>query len=210
MMPMSEQAEVFQTVARAVRVKVPVGLCRFFASVKEVQTEEEARQFIAEVSAEMPDATHHAWAFRIGSREQAIARSSDAGEPANTAGPPMLQAIEGAGLTNVVVVGTRYFGGVKLGVGGLIRAYRDCAQAGLQAAGVRTEVLMQEVRVYQVDYAVLGDVLREIESQKGSILGIEYGQTVTIHAAIRPALREALQGRIADITRGQGQLEVVA
>ena len=111
-----------------------------------MQTEAEAKEFIDTVSNEFADATHNAWAYKIGFGDRSIRRSSDAGEPANTAGPPMLQAIEGQGLTNVVVVGTRYFGGVKLGVGGLIRAYRDTALAGLEAAGVREEVIKMCIR----------------------------------------------------------------
>jgi|CZCA01.1.fsa_nt_gi uncharacterized YigZ family protein len=200
--------EMYTTVAQAVRVRIPIGLCRFFASVKEVQTEAEAKEFIDTVSNEFADATHNAWAYKIGFGDRSIRRSSDAGEPANTAGPPMLQAIEGQGLTNVVVVGTRYFGGVKLGVGGLIRAYRDTALAGLEAAGVREEVIMLPVVVNAVDYAYLGDVLREIESCRGNIGTLDYGEQVTIRAQIRPADIDQLQQRITDITRGQASLEV--
>ncbi len=200
--------EMYTTVAQSVRVRIPVGLCRFIASVKEVGSEAEAKEFIEAVSKEFADATHNAWAYKIGFGDRCIRRFSDAGEPANTAGPPMLQAIEGQGLTNVVVVGSRYFGGVKLGVGGLIRAYRDTALAGLEAAGVRQEVIMVPVMVRSVDYAYLGDVLREIESAKGIIGNLGYGEKVTIQARVRPAEIGQLQQRITDITRGQASLEV--
>lgn len=206
---MTEIPESYSTVAAKAQVKIPVGLCRFYASVSEVQTEDEARAFLAEITAQFADANHSAWAFKLGFGDQALCRYSDAGEPANTAGAPMLQAIVGAGLTNVVVVGTRYFGGVKLGVGGLIRAYRDCAQAGLQAAGVRTEVIKIEVAVRELDYALLGDVLRELESFKSDILAIDYQLRVNVRAAIRPKDQAALHTRITDITRGQCHLEVV-
>ncbi len=205
---MSSMPEYYQTVAQAVRVKLPVGQCRFFSSVKEVSTEAEAKVFVEEVSKEFADATHNAWAYKLGFGDQAICRSSDDGEPANTAGPPTLQAIEGAELTNVVVVGTRYFGGVKLGVGGLIRAYRDCAHAGLQEAGVRQEIIMMQVQVRRLDYSQLGDILREIESCRGSIDSIDYAQTVTIKASIKPRDLDQLRQRVTDLTRGQGQLEV--
>ncbi len=206
---MSEIPETFSTVANRSQVKIPVGLCRFHASVSEVQTEDEAKAFLAEVVAQFPDANHSAWAYRIGFGDQALCRQSDDGEPANTAGAPMQQVISGSGLTNVMVIGTRYFGGVKLGVGGLIRAYRDCAQAGLQAAGVRTETIKVEVAVRDLDYAQLGDVLRELEAVKSDILGIDYQLRVSVRAAIRPKDREALGIRITDITRGQCHLEVV-
>lgn len=200
--------EMYTTVARAVRVRVPVGLCRFFASVKEISGEAEAKQFIEAVSKELADANHHAWAYRIGFGDQSISRSSDAGEHVNTAGPPMLQAILGRGLTNVAVVGTRYFGGVKLGVGGLIRAYRDTAVAGLEAAGIRQEIIMIPIVIHKVDYAYLGDVLREVESCRGNIDTLEYGEQVTIIANVRPSDIANLRHRITDITRGQGELEV--
>lgn len=201
--------ETLSTVAAEARVRLPVGLCRFFASVSEVTSEAEAKAFVAKVTSEFADANHSAWAYKLGFGDQAIRRCSDAGEPANTAGAPMLQVLEGSGLTNVVVVATRYFGGVKLGVGGLIRAYRDCAQAGLKAAGVRTETIEITVAVRDIEYAVLGEVLREIESYRGSILGIDYQSRVEVRAAIRPRDVAALSVRITDITRGQGQLEVI-
>ncbi len=210
MLKMSSETtpEMYTTVARAVRVRVPVGLCRFFASVREINSELEAKDFIDTVSKEFADATHNAWAYKIGYGDQSICRSSDDGEPVNTAGPPMLQAIEGQGLTNVVVVGTRYFGGVKLGVGGLIRAYRDTAQAGLAEAGRRQEIIMIPITVVNVDYAYLGDVLREIESYRGIIDTLAYDEQVTVKANVRPADVADLQKRVVDLTRGQAELEV--
>ena len=124
------------TVAQTVRVKISVGACRFFASVARTEREEEAKAFIERVCTEFPDANHHAYAYKIGLEDEALCRQSDAGEPSGTAGPPILQAIEYAGLTNVTVVATRYFGGVKLGIGGLVRAYRACADAGLDRKSV--------------------------------------------------------------------------
>lgn len=210
MVKMSSQTtpEMYTTVARSVRVRVPIGLCRFFASVKEIHDETEAKDFIETVSKEFADATHNAWAYKIGYGDQSLCRSSDDGEPVNTAGPPMLQAIEGQDLTNVVVVGTRYFGGVKLGVGGLIRAYRETAQAGLTEAGIRQEIIMVPILVRNVDYAYLGDVLREIESYRGRIDTLAYDEQVTVRADVRPADVAGLQKRIVDITRGQAELEV--
>ncbi len=204
----NDMPKKFLTVARSVRVRIPIGQCRFFASVKEIKSELEAKSFIEEVSQEFADATHNAWAYKVGFGDQCISRSSDDGEPVNTAGPPMLQAIEGKGLTNVVVVGTRYFGGVKLGVGGLIRAYRETALAGLAEAGVREEIIMVPAIIRNIDYASLGDVLREVESFRGNIDNIDYGEQVTVFAHIRPAVESELKQRINDITRGQGELEV--
>lgn len=205
----NDQPILYTTVARSVRVRVPIGACRFFASVKEVVSEAEAKAFIADVSDHFADATHNAWAYKLGYGPKSISRSNDAGEPVNTAGPPMLQAIEGQDLTDVVVVGTRYYGGVNLGIGGLIRAYRDTAAAGLEEAGRRQEIIMIPVAIRQVDYAYLGDILREIESRRGLIDDIEYSEQVTVLAQIRPLDETELRQRIIDLTRGQSILEVL-
>ena len=198
----------YQTVARAVRVRIPVGQCRFFASVKEATTEAEAKAFIESIATDFADATHNAWGYKLGAVGEPLCRSSDAGEPVNTAGPPILQAIEGRGLTNVVVVVTRFFGGVKLGVGGLIRAYREAAAAGLEEAGVREEIITRPIRVKNVDYACLGEVLRELESLRCTGIALDYGEQVTLRAEIQPQFfTEGLAARIADITKGQGVVE---
>ena len=115
----------YKTIADDVRTRIAVGACRFYASLSPCRSEEEVRSFLSRVKEELPGATHHAYAYRLGVGDALLARCDDDGEPAGTAGPPMLAALEKAELTNVIVVGTRYFGGVKLGIGGLIRAYRS-------------------------------------------------------------------------------------
>lgn len=195
----------FTTVAKPSRVKIPVGLCRFISSVQPVTTEEEAREFIVRVSHEFSDATHNVWAYRVGTGPQAIFRYTDDGEPAQTAGPPTLSAIDHRGLTDLVVVGTRYFGGVKLGVGGLIRAYRQCADAGLEEAGWVTKVITTSVMI-RCGYDHLGTVMNELESLKGKIEKIDYDIDVTVTARVRPIDLPHLEGRVTDITRGSGKV----
>lgn len=195
----------YKTVARSARVKTPVGLCRFISSVQPVRSEEEAREFISRVSREFTDATHNVWAYRIGTGPQAIFRYSDDGEPAQTAGPPTLAAIDHRELTDVVVVSTRYFGGVKLGVGGLIRAYRQCADAGLDEAGCITKIITVAVMI-RSGYDQLGSIMNELESLKGKIERIDYDLDVTVTARIRPIDLPQLEGRVTDITRGSGRV----
>ncbi len=195
----------YRTVERSSRVKIPVGLCRFISSVEPVVSEEQARDVIARVSREFADATHNAWAYRIGTGPQAIFRYSDDGEPAQTAGPPTLAAIDHRELTDVVVIGTRYFGGVKLGVGGLIRAYRQCADAGLDEAGYLTKVITIPIGI-RCGYDQLGTIMNELESLKGKIDRIDYDIDVTVIARIRPIDLPQLRGRVTDITRGSGRV----
>lgn len=195
----------FMTVARNVRVKIPVGACRFIASVARTDTEEEAKAFIAEVAKEFHDATHNAYAYKIGLGDLALTRQSDAAEPAGTAGPPILQTIEHAGLTNVTIVGTRYFGGVKLGIGGLIRAYRACAEAGLKEAGRKKEIFTTKLQI-RVPYDWLGSVLKDIPSFRGKIVDVEYeAEVVNVISTVPVSSLKALQRQITENTRGKAE-----
>ncbi|NLM51943.1 MAG: YigZ family protein [Firmicutes bacterium] len=194
------------TVARNVRVKIPVGACRFIASVARTDTEEEAKAFIAQVAKEFHDATHNAYAYKIGLGDMAITRQSDDAEPAGTAGPPMLQTIEHAGLTNVTIVGTRYFGGVKLGIGGLIRAYRACAEAGLKEAGRKKEIFKFKLQI-RVPYEWLGTVLKDIPSFRGKVVDVEYeAKGVNVICLVPVSAREALIAQITENTRGKAEI----
>ncbi len=195
----------YLTIRKEVRVKVPVGACRFIASVGFCQDEEEAKEFIQQVKGEFPNATHNAFAYKIGTEDSVITRSSDADEPAGTAGSPLLSAVEKAGLTNVVIVGTRYFGGVKLGIGGLIRAYRSCGEAGLKEAGTRKKRLFKKYDI-TFDYDYIGQVMNEIPVCLGEIQDVDYSSKVKVQFLMPPENLEDFKGKFKDITRGSGSL----
>jgi uncharacterized YigZ family protein len=198
-----EMSDRFQTVARSVRVKTAAGACRFIASVARTDSEDEACAFIERVSAEFKDATHNAYALKIGLGDTAVSRQSDADEPAGTAGNPMLQAIEKAGVTNVTVVGTRYFGGVKLGIGGLVRAYRSCAEAGLEEAGRITHICFQPV-IVKVPYDLVGPVLREVPASGGEIEAVDYSEDEVLVRCLVPfGMTQTLGEKLLDLTRGK-------
>jgi uncharacterized YigZ family protein len=118
--------------ARAARVEIGVVNSRFIASAGPAFSVEEAREFIARVKAEFPDASHHVPVYLVGYGASVTAHCSDAGEPSGTAGRPALAVLQGSGLGDVVVVVTRYFGGTKLGTGGLVRAYSDAVRSVLE------------------------------------------------------------------------------
>lgn len=198
--------EYYNTIRDAVRVKVPVGACRFFASVKSVDNEEQAKAFIESTSGEFKDATHNTWGYKLNTPEVSTVRYSDDREPAGTAGPPIIQAIDSAEVINVVVVVTRYFGGVKLGVGGLIRAYRQAAAEGLAAAGVKTVPILREIIIRGLSYGVLGTVLHEIEACRGVVKSVGHGEDVSVVAIIPPKFIDSLRVRVVDLTRGQGEV----
>ena len=196
----------YRSVSSPSRTKIAVGACRFISSLSPCETEEEARAFINQVKEELPGATHHAYAYRLGLGEKLLARFSDDGEPALTAGPPMLGVLEKEELTNIVLVGTRYFGGVKLGIGGLVRAYRSCALAGVREASICEKELQIEVQI-RVPYDYLGGVLREIEAREGKVLDLHYQQDVKVRARFPLREKEVFIRQVKEASRGAAVIE---
>jgi len=177
---------------------------RFIASVAHTLHEQGAREHIAAVRKEHYAARHVCWAFRTGEGGD-FTRSSDDGEPSGSAGRPILAAIEGAGLTFVVVAVTRYFGGTKLGVGGLVRAYGGAAKEGLAVAGVRWVIPTLAVRV-EVPYDRLGTLETFCVREGVSRPQGEYGEQVSFVFHIPELEASLFAGRLVDA--GSGRIRV--
>lgn len=182
-------------------VKVPVGLCRFFADVARVETEKGIKDFLEEMKKKYPDASHHCWAYRLGYDSQSTFRYSDDGEPSQTAGAPILTAIDHLKLTNTMIIVTRYYGGVNQGVGGLIRAYHLAAASVLQQAGIKTVTILTGIRI-PCRYDQIGLVTRELEAIHASITATEYQMEVMMQAKIRPVDLERFSARLFDLSSG--------
>ena len=198
----------YLTVKKKARANLKVKDSKFTATVKPVKTEEEALEFIEEVSKEFYDATHNVSAFKVGFGDKAIKRYDDDGEPSQSSGPPVLQAIEGNDLTNVAVVVTRYFGGTKLGYGGLVRAYGDSAQVGLKEAEVREMTRYYLVKI-EVPYDRMGNVVNEIQSGIGQIKDTEYSNDgVAVLADLLPTYYEGFKKKMVDVTRGKAKISI--
>jgi len=150
----------------------------FIGHAKPVETEDEARDFINEIKGKYKDATHNVWAYVLG-ENMGIQRYSDDGEPQGTAGIPTLELIKKEDLRNVVVVVTRYFGGVKLGAGGLVRAYTKGAKIGLEAGIIVEKKEFVEISV-QIEYTLLGKVQNELSGEAYIIKDIEYTENVNV------------------------------
>ncbi|MDX1582920.1 MAG: YigZ family protein [Thermoanaerobaculia bacterium] len=135
----------YEGVAEEIRSSLKVRRSEFIAIAFPIDGEEKFHAVLDELKKEMFDAVHHCWAFRLIAGETVVDRSSDAGEPSGTAGRPILQAIEDADLFDSAVVVVRYFGGVKLGTGGLARAYRDAARQVLREARIRRTILYDHI-----------------------------------------------------------------
>lgn len=196
----------YRTLREPVRARFSVKGSRFIGSASPAADEAAAQTFIAAVEEEFPDATHHAHAYRIAGGGVLVERSFDAREPAGTAGQPMLQLLQGRELSGVVVVGTRYFGGTKLGIGGLTRAYRRCARDCIEAGTVVEREELCYCRI-TVSYEEIGALLRQLESLQGVVLGTDYGAGVAVTAALPCRTAGEMKTRLQEITRGSGRWE---
>ncbi|WFD12378.1 YigZ family protein [Tepidibacter hydrothermalis] len=197
--------EQYKTVHEYGQDEVIIEKSRFIGYSKPIETEEEAREFIDEIKKKHKDATHNVWAYTVGMNMD-IQRYSDDGEPSGTAGIPTLEVIKKEDLRNVVVVVTRYFGGIKLGAGGLVRAYTKGAKIGLNASKVIDKVLYTDVR-FKIDYTLLGKVQNELINLGYIIKEILYEDMVTIVVYSRSGEVDSLKNKIIDITSSNVEVE---
>ncbi|MBL0385469.1 YigZ family protein [Tumebacillus sp. ITR2] len=177
---------------------------RFIGYATPVQSEDEALHFIATLQKKHWDATHNCFAYVFGPHDE-VQKASDDGEPAGTAGKPILEVIKKEELHNVAVVVTRYFGGIMLGAGGLIRAYSAGCGAGLQAAGIVTRILFQEIAI-DIDYTWYGKIENELHAGGWHIDRVDYLDRVTVYALCPVDDTEAVHKRLINATNGQAIL----
>lgn len=169
---------------------------RFLAAVAPVSDETAARAVLAELEQRHPDATHHCWAWRLG--QPPAERSSDAGEPSGTAGVPILQVLRGAELSDVVAVVVRWFGGTKLGKGGLARAYAGAAREAVEALKVARRVPTVR-RFLELPYDRLGAVKRLVHPPEVELVGESYGEAVRLELRIHAARLAEVEAALANL-----------
>ena len=174
---------------------------RFIATVRKCESEEEAVAFIEEIKKKYWDARHNCSAFCIGARGE-LTRCSDDGEPSGTAGRPMLEVLTGKGIRNVAVVVTRYFGGVLLGTGGLVRAYTRAVQEGLKNSVIGKMQAGYEVEV-EADYNDIGKILYLLGNEGMEPVSSDYTDRVTLRLYVPRERAEALQVKMVDVTGGK-------
>ena len=172
---------------------------RFIGYIQRAETEEEALKFIRKIQKKHYNATHNCFAYMIGEHNQ-IQKANDDGEPSGTAGIPILEVLKRQDLKDTVVVVTRYFGGVKLGAGGLIRAYGNTTTEVIKAAGIVKRELMQGIAV-TVDYTVIGQLENELRNSSYIIDSIDYLEKVTFNVYVKKGEEESFKGWIVDLTR---------
>lgn len=177
---------------------------RFIATVTPVKTEQEALDVIAAKKKEYWDAKHNCYAYIIG-QNQEVMRCSDDGEPAQTAGRPMLDVLMGEDVYNVVVVVTRYFGGVLLGTGGLVRAYQGAVKAGLEACGI-VEQSKGKALTIATDYNGYGKIEYILREYQVPVSDTAFGAEVELKVVVDETLWDTLPREIADKTSGTARL----
>ncbi|ADU31875.1 YigZ family protein [Evansella cellulosilytica] len=195
----------YLTVAGFGEHEITIQRSRFIAYVDRVHTEEEAQAFIEKIKKQHWNATHNCSAYMIGEHDQ-IQKANDDGEPSGTAGVPILEVLKQMKLKDTVVVITRYYGGVKLGAGGLIRAYSTSTSEGIKATGVVERKLTQKYKI-TIDYHHLGKVENEIRSSSFILDQIQYLEKVQVEAFVMTGEESMFEEWITNLTNGQAIIE---
>ncbi|MBV7247361.1 MULTISPECIES: YigZ family protein [Streptomyces] len=198
--------EQYRTVARAGVHESEINRSRFLCSLAPAATEQEAQDFIARVRKEHPTATHNCFAYVIGA-DASVQKASDDGEPGGTAGVPMLQMLTRREVRYAVAVVTRYYGGVKLGAGGLIRAYGGVVGEALDAIGTITRQRFRLATVH-VDHQRAGKLENDLRATGRDVREVRYAEAVTIDIGLPDADVEAFTAWLADATAGTARLEL--
>lgn len=180
---------------------------RFIATIRPVESEDEAVSFIAEMKKKYWDATHNCSAFTVGENFE-ISRCSDDGEPAQTAGRPMLDVLLGEEIHNVCAVVTRYFGGTLLGTGGLVRAYSGAVREGLKNCVVVEKKLAEKLKI-KTDYSDLGKIQYILAEQGITVLESEYSDTVALTVLAPLSGAQKIKKKLTEGTGGRCLIELL-
>lgn len=200
--------ERYRIPARETRTEIEVLNSRFIATAAPVFSVDEARAFVARIRAEFADATHNVPAFLVGHGATVIAHCHDDGEPSGTAGRPALAVLSGSGLGDIAVVVTRYFGGTRLGTGGLVRAYGDSVRAILEILPLAEKVPTHTV-LMACPYSFYEQVGLLIEAHHGQILDQEFGADVTVTARFAVEHFPAFQAGLSDLSNSSLEAVVI-
>jgi uncharacterized YigZ family protein len=200
----------YMTPAANHRTEIYVGNSRFVTTIRQTASVEDAKRFLADLRASMPDASHHVYAFRVGYGNSVTEGMSDDGEPSGTAGPPVLAVLRGTQIGDITIVVTRYFGGTKLGTGGLVRAYTQAAQTGLATLKIVEKIDKQSLQM-SFSYPLYERVKRLIITHGGDIVNETFEVAVTLVAvfpvtnvgAFTEDLQELSAGHVVPVPMSQ-------
>jgi uncharacterized YigZ family protein len=202
-------AEPYVIPACETRIEIVVVNSRFIATAAPVFTVEEARAFIARIRDEYSDASHNVPVYLIGHGSSVIAHTQDGGEPSGTAGRPALAVLSGSGLGDIAVVVTRYFGGTKLGTGGLVRAYGDAVRKVLAVLPRAMRVPTHTIAV-EVPYALFERVRLLVETYHGQVMDQDFAAQVTVTARFAAERLAAFDGALRELSGGTIPVQLVS
>ncbi len=191
----------FFTPAHPDQAELRIKGSRFIASIYPISSEREARDVIKEISSDYSNATHNCYAFKLDTGERIKVRSSDAGEPSGTAGSAILSVIDHSGITNVMVVVTRYFGGTKLGVGPLRRAYRDSAKAVIEKCDQKTKYHTDRFS-FSIPYTLLKEVQNVLRIMEAVVVSQQFDEVAEYTVDVRKSLSKEFQGKMKQLMKG--------
>jgi uncharacterized YigZ family protein len=195
----------YLTVKQTGEHEIVIQKSRFIAHITRAESEQAAQEFIQAIKKQHWNATHNCSAYLVGEHDQ-IQKANDDGEPSGTAGVPILEVLKKRYLKDTVVVVTRYFGGIKLGAGGLIRAYGKSTSEGLEAVGIVERRLVQIMHV-KIDYTWLGKIEKELRASEYKIKEIHYLDVVEIETYVAEDLIQAFTDWMIELTNGQASLK---
>ncbi|MFZ5979741.1 MAG: IMPACT family protein [Candidatus Zixiibacteriota bacterium] len=199
----------FYTIEKEARAELKIKGSRFIGESFLVHTPDEAFDRLNAVRKREYAATHHCYAWQTGLREQTAFKYSDDGEPNGTAGKPIYDVVLGGELTDILLVVTRYFGGTKLGTGGLARAYGDTAKQTLEKSGRKENFLKTRFRL-ELEFSLYDRWLKKIHALGATVTDSDFAERVTLTAEIRQSKADQLEASFIELTGGKGKIDRVA
>ncbi len=188
-------ADQYRTVSGIAESHHVVKKSRFFGEATAVYTQTEVKEFITEMQERNPRASHYCYAYSIGRARALREYATDAGEPTHSAGPPILTAVRTSGLSNIICVVARYYGGINLGIGGLIRAYGRCARECFQNATIETRIFYENVYL-KINYPDIGTVVNLCQRLGGKVVDIKYDPDPIVEIQIRQSRLETFLSQL--------------
>ncbi len=196
--------DTFNEIEKAATVEIKIKGSRFIGEVLYAKDREAAQALLQGIRKREYNATHHCWAYRLGQSAD-VFRYSDDGEPSGSAGAPILRQIDAKAVTNLLVVVTRYYGGTKLGVGGLSRAYGDAAEAALDACTIVSRIIRHHLFV-TFAYSDTSPAMHTIEQVDAKIVSSTYGDATTLEVAVRQSDVERFRASFIENLSGRGEI----
>lgn len=188
------------------RFELEIKRSQFITTIDHIQSKDAAKQLLSELRTEFPDANHHCWAYILGKPSDTLGQDqSDDGEPKNTAGKPMLNVLQHSGLGHVMAVTTRYFGGIKLGAGGLVRAYSQSVSEALKQLETIEFLELEQAKV-ELPYSLLETLKHRLQETRAKIIAEEFSDAVELKLEFPSADQEQVIKQISDI--GYGKIKI--